>query len=318
MGQGLLPLELLVLPIQAHLVHPASVVGGVLPLEGGQLILQNVEVGEVLVVGEVPVRVVLAQLVQVLGVVQLLLVVHRVQVLQAHVVLVQVLVVCLLVQRGDNVVQLCSVVVPGLRGRRHRRGGGPASAGRCRLAQRVCRGPVSLPEIGLLVAAPQRVFLLAPGEVRPVDDGIQKRLLLFRVLVVVHRRILVEREGTEVVDLVQHTVNLVGDFPVGDVVRPLGSSGVSAIAGPELVGRLVGQQFCLRRGGLVNVLFQPQDGVSELRILLRRVQVCLGELSQQAGVAGCIDKTVIRKLWHIVPPFQSFSPRRVRGENTLA
>ncbi|CAN4020152.1 Gp49 family protein, partial [Dysosmobacter welbionis] len=131
----------LVLLVQVHPVHPAVVIHAVLPLKGGQLVLKDVEVGEILVEGEVPVRVELSQLVQVLGIVQLLLRVDRIQILQAHVVLVQVAVVCLLVQRGDDVVQLGRVVVPGLGGRSDgRRGGAPAAGGR-RLAKCVCGGP---------------------------------------------------------------------------------------------------------------------------------------------------------------------------------
>ena len=284
--------------VQPHLVHPAVVIHAVLSLEGSQLILQNIEVGEILVEGKVPVCVELPQLIQVLGIVQLLLRVDRVQVLQAHVVLVQVAVVCLLVQRGDDVVQLGGIVVPGLGGRRESRRGGPSSAGRCRLAQCVCGGPVSLPQIGLLVAAPLGVILLAPGEVRPVDDGVQQRLLLFRVLVLIAGALLVKGEAPEAVDLVQHAVDLVRDLPVRDVVRTVFSAGVPAVAGPELVGRLVGQQLCLRRGRLVDVLFQPQDGVSELRVFSGRVQVRLRELPQQAGVAGRCQKSVIGEIRH--------------------
>ena len=284
--------------VQPHLVHPAVVIYAVLPLEGSQLILQNIEVGEILVEGKVPVCVELPQLIQVLGIVQLLLRVDRVQVLQAHVVLVQVAVVCLLVQRGDDVVQLGGIVVPGLGGRRDgRRGGAPAAGGR-RLAQCVRRGPVALPQVALAVAVPLGIVLLGPGKIRPVDDGVQQRLLLFRILVLIAGALLVEVEAPEAVDLVQHAVDLVRNLPVGDVVRSVFSAGITAVAGAQLVCHLVCQQFCLRCGGLVDVLFQSQNAHAELRVSLRGLQVRLGKFLKQPLLVGRLYKVVIGIGWH--------------------
>ena len=66
--------------------------------------LQDVEVSQVGVVGKIPVRVVLGQLIQIFCVVQLLLCIHSAQVLQHHTVLVEVAVVGLLIQRRNDVV----------------------------------------------------------------------------------------------------------------------------------------------------------------------------------------------------------------------
>ena len=279
--------------VQPHLVHPAVVIHAVLSLEGGQLILQNIEVGKIAVEGKVPVRVELSQLVQVLGIVQLLLRVDRVQVLQAHVVLVQVAVVCLLVQRGDDVVQLGGIVVPGLGGRRDGRRGGAPAAGGCRLAQCVRRGPVALPQVALAVAVPLGIVLLGPGKIRPVDDGVQQRLLLFRILVLIAGALLVEVEAPEAVDLVQHAVDLVRNLPVRDVVRSVFSAGIPAVVGAQLVCHLVCQQFCLRCGGLVDVLFQSQNAHAELRVSLRGLQVRLGKFLKQPFLVGRLYKVVI-------------------------
>lgn len=76
----------------------------VLALQGLQIALQAAVIVQVLAVGEVPVCVVLAQLVQILLVVHLLQGIHGAKVLEHHAVLVQVFIIGLLVQGWDDVV----------------------------------------------------------------------------------------------------------------------------------------------------------------------------------------------------------------------